>query len=159
MSQFKKKLIKYIIIDLFIGLGLVLLMRLYAYHWQYPQDFFYISGAILFAFGWMMFVINEGIFDTMVYGIQQFAKSLVGLRMKKSFEEYRLERKLVEKAVYWALWIAAVVYVLIGVVINLLVWSYLYIILFGLKESNLFFILVNVVYLLSVWFEKKWFSY
>lgn len=118
MALFKKKWFKYLIIDLLIGLALFGFLKLYSPNWQHEQDYYYITGVILFAFGWMFFVINEGIFDVIVYGIVQFGRSLFGKRMEKTFIEYRQSRDITEKTVYIMLWISALIFIIAGLMVN-----------------------------------------
>lgn len=96
MKKFlKNKWVKYTLIEWAAGIILVLLLLLY----QNRSDLLgwtngiLVSGFLLVAFGWLLFINNEGLFDILIYGTQYFLKSLIGRRMSKSYYETVVDKK------------------------------------------------------------------
>lgn|SRR5690554_6613778 len=119
---FKNKWIKYTLIEWGIGFVIVLLMLLY----QNRVDLlgwtnsFQVSGFLLIALGWLLFINNEGLFDMLFYGTQYFLKSLVGKRMEKSYYETTVDKKKTPKLVFITLWVNGIVFVLISLLYYLI---------------------------------------
>lgn len=65
----KRKIFKLLIIDILIGFVVFGLFYLYLLDWKYFFDYFYVIVVILFVFGWMVFIVNEGVFDLFIYGV------------------------------------------------------------------------------------------
>lgn len=115
----KRKIFKLLIIDILIGSLAFGLFYLYSPDWKYFFDYFYVTAAILFAFGWMVFIANEGVFDLFIYGVQQFFKGIVGKRMNVSYPEYIQDRQIIDRMTYIMLWVTSLLFVLTGLIIQL----------------------------------------
>jgi hypothetical protein len=70
------------------------------------------STLLLFALGWFMLVSNEGTLDILVYGVQAFAKALVGKRMKQSYFDYTTGKTRVSKGTFLGFWMSAFIWLL-----------------------------------------------
>ncbi|MBG0762930.1 DUF3899 domain-containing protein [Acholeplasma laidlawii] len=115
----KRKILKLLLIDIVIGSIVFGLIYLYSPDWKYFFDYFYVSAAILFTFGWMVFVANEGVFDLFIYGVQQFFKGIVGKRMKMTYPEYIQDRNIIDRMTYIMLWTTSLLFALTGLIIQL----------------------------------------
>jgi len=114
-----KKWVKYTIIEFIVFLILFFLMLFYQNKIEKLAiiNAIQVSGILLFAFGWIFFVNNEGIFDVAIYGTQYFLKSLIGKRMKKSLYETRVDKKLVPSSIYITMWIQGIIWIIISFII------------------------------------------
>ncbi|HHT81959.1 MAG TPA: DUF3899 domain-containing protein [Acholeplasmataceae bacterium] len=119
MKKFlKNKWVKYTLIEWAAGIILVLLLLLY----QNRSDLLgwtngiLVSGFLLVAFGWLLFINNEGLFDILIYGTQYFLKSLIGRRMSKSYYETVVDKKKTPAAIYITLWINGIIFILISLI-------------------------------------------
>jgi hypothetical protein len=114
----KNKWVKYTLIEWAAGIILVLLLLLY----QNRSDLLgwtngiLVSGFLLVAFGWLLFINNEGLFDILIYGTQYFLKSLIGRRMSKSYYETVVDKKKTPAAIYITLWINGIIFILISLI-------------------------------------------
>lgn len=115
------KFLKHMLLDLIIGGVLALFIYLYSPNWAHPQDYFFISGFLLFTFGWIVYISNEGLFDLPIYGIQQFFKGILGIKMEKTYLEYRSEKVLYEKTTFLALWTSSAIMFIIGIVFYIII--------------------------------------
>ena len=79
------------------------------------------STVLLFALGWFMLISNEGSLDILVYGVQSFAKAIIGKRMKESYYDYTTSKSKVSKGIYLGFWAAAAIY-LIPTVVMLIIY-------------------------------------
>lgn len=116
---FKKKWVFYSLIEYIIAFFLTILLlffqdRFTLLAWVNAMQ---VSGIILFAFGWLFFINNEGLFDVLTYGVQSFMKSIIGKRMNKSLYEYRVSKTPTPKVVYLSLWLHGLLLILISFVI------------------------------------------
>lgn len=123
MEQTKKtvrrKIYLNIIIDIAIGALITLLMLGYQKS-SSPLaivNAFQASGAILFAFGWIFLVHNEGLFDVATYGVVYFIKGIFGKKMKTSLYEKMQSKERVPKRVFIILWIIGLLFVGISFII------------------------------------------
>lgn len=119
MKKFlKNKWVKYTLIAWAVGIILVLLLLLY----QNRSDLLgwtngiQVSGFLLVALGWLLFINNEGLFDILIYGTQYFLKSLIGRRMSKSYYETVVDKKKTPAAIYITLWINGIIFILISLI-------------------------------------------
>lgn len=119
MKKFlKNKWVKYTLIEWAVGIILVLLLLLY----QDRSDLLgwtngiQVSGFLLVALGWLLFINNEGLFDILIYGTQYFLKSLIGRRMSKSYYETVVDKKKTPAAIYITLWINGIIFILISLI-------------------------------------------
>lgn len=119
MKKFlKNKWVKYTLIEWAAGIILVLLLLLY----QNRSDLLgwtngiLVSGFLLVALGWLLFINNEGLFDILIYGTQYFLKSLIGRRMSKSYYETVVDKKKTPAAIYITLWINGIIFILISLI-------------------------------------------
>lgn len=84
-DKFRENLKTYIIAgSISFGIGLAFLFIFWFAAGLGPLDGLSLSAVILLASGGLMFVTNEGLFDSFAYGFKQVGKSLFG---KKGNEE------------------------------------------------------------------------
>lgn len=120
-----KKLLKYVLIDLIIGITVILFMVSYQKETTYVaiMDSIVVAGIIVISFGWFLYIYNIGIFDIVTYGVKQFGLALVKKRPKKSWEDYFYNKDKTPAAVHHALFIAGFTYILIGAILYLIYYS------------------------------------
>lgn len=106
-----RKFIKYVAIDLGIGMLFFIGMLFYSQKFDYTgyMDALFVAGVLVFFVGWMLFVVDFGVFDVTMYGMKQFGLALVGKRPKKSLEEAIYNKERLNKSVYRALWVAGLI--------------------------------------------------
>lgn len=109
----KSKIFRYVVIDLLIG-GLIFVAMLY---YQKSTSLLAIinsiqvSGFLLFAFGWIFLIHNEGLFDVATYGVVYFIKGIFGAKMEKSLYETMQEKTKVPKSIFITLWIVGIIFI------------------------------------------------
>lgn len=70
-----------------------------------------VSGFLLFAFGWIFLIHNEGLFDVATYGVVYFIKGIFGAKMEKSLYKTMQEKTKVPKSIFITLWIVGIVFI------------------------------------------------
>jgi hypothetical protein len=81
------------------------------------------STILLFALGWFMIVANEGSLDILIYGVQAFAKAIVGKRMKNSFYDYTTEKTRTSKGTFFGFWLSSLIYLIPTVILSIVYYS------------------------------------
>jgi hypothetical protein len=81
------------------------------------------STILLFALGWFMIVANEGSLDILIYGVQAFAKAIVGKRMKNSYYEYTTEKTRTSKGTFLGFWLSSFIYLIPTVILSFIYYS------------------------------------
>lgn len=101
-KQVKKPLTKAVKIIIFTGLGIFLsaLFVGLGLLWQWRFDLlgiinaFYLSGAVLFSFGFIIYASNESIFAPFIYGTKSFFTIIfAGRRPKLTYYDYLQDQK------------------------------------------------------------------
>jgi hypothetical protein len=112
----KSKLGFLILVELVIGIGVVVGFLFYQAEYTFvsTMDSVVISGILLFTIGWLIYVVDVGIFDIATYGVKQFGLALVRKRPKKTLDEHLYERERVDKSVYLSLFITGGIIIAIG---------------------------------------------
>ena len=78
------------------------------------------STFILFVLGWFIYISNEGTLDILIYGVQAFAKAIVGKKMKDSYYDYTTGKHHVSKDTYRGFWLAALIYLVAFIVLYII---------------------------------------
>jgi hypothetical protein len=122
-QKLKKTIMKKYLINLIIGFVLYGLMLLYISRSDARAhvDALFVSGFILFAIGWFVFVTYEGIFDVMIYGFVSFSKAIVNKRPKKTLEEYLYDKDEVDRSFYLSFWLSGATLMALSISLMLLV--------------------------------------
>lgn len=105
-----------------IGIVLTLLVIVYANDFSYIGflNGLFVSGFLLFAFGWFLFISTEHVFDLIVYGVQSFWLNMFGKRKEKSYIEHITEKPKVASYAYQALWISSIPFMTISILLTFL---------------------------------------
>ncbi len=119
----RKKIIFNILIDTAIGVLIFFLMLWYQKSSSKLAivNSFQASGALLFSFGWIFLVHNEGIFDVATYGVVYFIKGIFGKKMKTSLYEKMQSKERVPKRVFIVLWIIGLIFIGVSLIIYYLI--------------------------------------
>lgn len=115
----RNKIIFNVLLDLVIG-GLIVLFMLAYQNSTSPLaivNAFQASGAVLFLFGWIFFIHNEGLFDVVTYGVVYFIKGIFGKKMKTSLYEKMTNKERVPKRVFIVLWIVGILFIAVSTII------------------------------------------
>lgn len=109
----RRKIYLNILIDILIGVIILFFMLWYQKSTSMLAiiNSFQASGALLFAFGWIFLIHNEGLFDVATYGVVYFIKGIFGKKMKTSLYEKMQSKERVPKRVFIVLWIIGLIYI------------------------------------------------
>lgn len=121
MFKTKKKLkLTHILTTTLIGIIFTLLVMVYADDFSYIGflNGLFVSGFLLFTFGWFLFISNENVFDLVVYGVQSFWLNMFGKRKDKSYIEHITEKPKVASYAYQALWISSVPFMVVSLILT-----------------------------------------
>lgn len=124
MEQTKKsvwgKVFLNILIDIIIGALITLLMLNYQKSTTQLAIVHALqaSGAVLFAFGWIFLIHNEGLFDVITYGVVYFIKGVFGKKMKTSLFEKMQSKKRIPKRIFIVLWIVGLLFIGVSYIIH-----------------------------------------
>ncbi len=118
-SEKKHNLRKIVIIEIIAGALLTVGMLFYQqeFHFVSLMDSVVIAGILLFSLGWIVYVINVGIFDIAVYGFKQFGLAIIRKRPKLTLDQYLYEREKIDSVVYKSLFISGAIITFIGAIL------------------------------------------
>ncbi|PKK87672.1 MAG: hypothetical protein CVV63_00260 [Tenericutes bacterium HGW-Tenericutes-8] len=109
-TPLKKEYLRYISIDILIGVALSGLMLLYSQNFTLIGfiDAILVGGFLLFTIGWFIYISNNNIFDVAIYGVQSFWRGVFGKRMKKTYIEHLEDKTQVKPSIYRSLWYSSI---------------------------------------------------
>ena len=124
----KKRKKKIALITIFSLIGVSFLLVGLLLLWQDAYDMFafcnafYVAGAIMFIFGWMVIMINKNIFSPMIFGLKSFFLMFVGKKQKMDYYQYIEHRKEnpLPKFLYAYPMFIAIPNIIVGVILNIL---------------------------------------
>ncbi len=118
------KLLKAILIEYVVAIIITVLMLLYQNNFGLYGiiNGMQVSGALLFAAGWFVFINHHGIFDIVTYGVQAFFRNLRGRTMEKTLFDARMERKKMPAYLFASLWINGLIIIGISYILYYFVY-------------------------------------
>ena len=124
---YRKKLKKYLLIDSIIGIFSFIIILLYSANYSFmgTMDAVAVSGILLFAVGWFVFVSNFGLFDLTIYGFKSFSKGIMGKKPKKTIEEAIYNKDKIPPVVYHAIWYAALIQMIVAAGLYIYYYNFL----------------------------------
>ena len=124
---YRKKLKKYFIIDSIIGMFSILIILLYSANYSFAgaMDAVAVSGILLFAVGWFVFISNFGLFDLTIYGFKSFSKGVMGKKPNKTIEEAIYNKDKIPAVIYHAIWYAASIQILVAIGLYIYYYNFL----------------------------------
>lgn len=106
---------KYLILSFIISAVLSILALLFAQNFTFLGWINALSfgGLLTFAFGWMLIISNQGLFDVVNYGVKKFWLNIFGRDTKKDLIEYRESKKIFEAPVILSFMIIGLLFLII----------------------------------------------
>lgn len=122
-----KKLRKYLLIDSIVGIFSILVILMYSANYSFVgvMDAVAVSGILVFAVGWLIFVSNFGLFDLTIYGFKSFSKGIMGKKPKKTIEEAIYNKDKIPAVIYHAIWYAGLIQIIIAAGIYIYYYNFL----------------------------------
>ena len=121
-QSFLKQLLKYFFVGFLAGLFIFIAVLLYGNLFTLVGfiNALTVSTILLFALGWFLLISNVGTLDILYYGVQAFAKAIVGKKIKSSYYDYTANKEQIPKEVLIGFWLASLLHLVVLVILYLI---------------------------------------